>query len=82
MKFVRTPRHRLAGWTRREWLVGSGVVLALLGLAALELRKSGTPVCGAGCSTCGLETEGALDRWISAQTNPPASNSTLTLPSR
>jgi hypothetical protein len=73
MKTYDTRRFGRRAFTRREWLVGSGVVLALLGLTALEMRKSRVPVCGPGCSTCGSDLAAITDAWLANPSNrPPA----------
>jgi len=75
MKLSCSPRRRRAGYTRREWLIGSVVVLALLATTARELRHAPPPTCGPACSPCGGDAATGLDRWAAAQTNvarPPA----------
>jgi hypothetical protein len=66
------PRRSQAGYTRREWLVGTVVVLALLVATARELRLRPAPTCGAACSPCGGDAVVGLENWVAAQTNAPA----------
>ena len=68
-KFPHLCRPGLAGYTRRELLIGAAVVLALMAVTAREVRHRPPPSCGVACSPCGGDAAGGLDRWIAAQTN-------------
>ena len=72
MKITAGRARTQLGFTRREVLVGSAVVLALLGLAAVENRKSSAPACGPGCATCGNQVSLLLDRYAVGGSNPPS----------
>jgi hypothetical protein len=71
MKPVSAHPARRGAFTRREWLAGGGVVLALLGLAALELHNSSVPVCGSGCATCGSQVSWTLEQYLAGSSNGP-----------
>jgi hypothetical protein len=73
MKPAFAPFSTRRAFTRREWLVGVGVALALLGLTATELRKSRAPVCSPGCSTCGPDIAAISEAFLANPSNrPPA----------
>jgi len=72
MKIANALQVNRRAFARREWLIGSGVVLALLGLTAMEMRKSRAPVCGPGCSTCGSDLAVLTDAWLANPSNRPA----------
>jgi hypothetical protein len=59
-------------FTRRELQVGGAVVLALLGLAAVEIRKSSAPACGPGCASCDNQINLLLEWSAAGASNPPS----------
>ena len=71
MKPAVAPLAARHAFTRREWLVGLGVALALLGLTATELRKSRAPVCSPGCSTCGPDIAAISEAFLANPSNRP-----------